>query len=576
MTFLHKEDVVGPSRAFQPDTDTNSKGRRASLASCEKKSSSVEDLDLDFVVPRGKAPKLHTSVATPELPWTSIKEKSPLEKDSGGCEDSAASPTNQSDNAVPDIDMELDGCIVITDESDDEEEVRSLTHPHSPGSHSSEEPSLFGPFSSDAGYSSLPEEPCPELSSMFYLPQWDVCPKLQHLPGTQEKVRALLADVKDFLSRPPRPDSDLEGLLDPKPKLKEQQAPPEPGEWGDLFQVNFCLDVEEEEKLSDSLSPEHNSESLPLDFLAKPKSPSGDGPTEPLSSPGWDEVFDDVEDAQGLPGGTAPLSPKGSSHLPPFDKGVENPHTSVPADAVLDESMDLFGDDDDFLSISMPDSPCDWAPKQTLEEPSAEAENGRPKRNGEFMEEGVSSAGAGQRPRENTEDFDCSQELFPVNFDLGYSLEDSEEGEETGTGAGTDEVFLHSAALPPNGRTEGRRVSPLLDILPSPAHSRAPQHGCVSTPLAVNTGRRDCLPLTSKVASLSPIVRRLQGATHLPATSGGVARRSSSGAAGQPELPASKHCESPRVRGGQVSTRQSFLQIGSSFCENGPVNPPTG
>ncbi|XP_061077667.1 Fanconi anemia group M protein isoform X2 [Conger conger] len=574
MTFLRKEDVVGHRGAFQPHTDTNSKEHRASLAGCKRKSSSIEDVDMDFIVSGGKAPKLQTPVVTPELPWTSIKEKTPLEKDSGGYE--ALSQTHQSDKMVPDIDMESDGCIVIPDGSE-EEEVRSLTDPHSPGSHSSEERSFLGPFSSDAGYSSQPEEPCPELSSMFYLPQWDVCPKLQHLPGTQEKVRALLADVKDFLSRPPLPSSDLDSLPDPKPELKEGQAPPEPEEWGGLFQVNFCLDVEDEEKFGDSLSPDHDSENLPPDILAKEKSMSGDGPTEPLSnghsSPGWDEVFDDVKDAQGLPGGASAFSPKQSMELPPFV--IEVPVPSV----LADESMDLFGDDDDFLGVSMPESPCDQAPRHTLEAPSEDADNSRPKRNEEVSR--LSSAGAGQKPREDTEDFDCSQELFSVNFDLGYSLEDSDEGEETGTGARTEEVSHHSAALT-HSRTKGHSLVPPRDIVPSPAHSRDHHQGCVSTPLAVNTGRRNCSPLTSKVASMSPIVRRLHGASHLPTTSGGVASRSPSGAAGQPGLPASKHCratsegQSPRAQGGLLSSRRLLLQMGSSFCENGPVNPPAG
>ncbi|KAJ8341639.1 hypothetical protein SKAU_G00339300 [Synaphobranchus kaupii] len=586
MPFLHKGDVVGYRGAFQPDMDINSKKHRATPASSKRKSSSMEEVDMDFIVPGGKVPKLQTSVVTPELPCTSIKEKTPLEKDSGGHEGHAVSPTHQSDKTVPnvDFDMEFDGCIVISDESE-EEEVRSLTDPHSPGYQSSGEHSFLGPFSSDAGYSSLPEEPCSELS-MFYLPQWDVCPKLQHLPGTQEKVRAILANVKDFLSKPLLPDSAQERLLDPKPKPKERQAHPEPGEWGDLFQVNFCLEVEEEEKLGDSASPDHDSDGLPPDIPTKTKSMSGELISSAPCSPGWDEVFDDDGDAEGLLGGVATLASKGRSPLPPLDHRIKDPDASVPANAVLDESMDLFGDDDDFLLVSMPNFPSDPAQKQTFEEPSGETENSRSERNGEVTGVGVLKrsrlASPGARRLQNTESFDCSQELFSVNFDLGYSLEDSDEGEEPVTGGGTKEVFHHSAAVT-HKRTPGPSLAPRQNSLPSPVHSRVHHPRCVSTPLAIQTGRREGLPLTSRVASsLSPVARRLQGASRLPTTPGRVTSHSPSGAARQPGLPASRHCgaayeaQTPRAQAGQVSTKRSLLQTNSSLCENGPDNPPAG
>ncbi|XP_064185393.1 Fanconi anemia group M protein isoform X2 [Anguilla rostrata] len=587
MTFLHKEDVVGYRGVFQQDMDLNSKERRATLAGCKRKSSPIEDVDTDFVVPGGKASKLQTPVVSPELPWTSIKEKTPLEKDGGGHTDHAVSPEHESDKTIPgvDFDMDLDGCIVISEDSE-EEEVKSLADPHSPASHCSGEPSFLGPFSSGAGYSSLPEEHCLELSSMFYLPQWDTCPKLQDLPGTQEKVRAVLANVKDFLSRPPLSDSNLDGLLDPKPKLKDGQAHPEPGEWGDMFQVNFCLEVEEEEKLSDSVSPD-----LPPGFPAKMKSVSGDGPAAPVSngpsSPGWDEVFDDVEDAEALPRGAAAFAPKGLSPRPPLDKGIGDPGTSVPADAVLDESIELFGDDDDddFLHVNMPDFPSSQTQKQTLEEPSEEVKNTGSERNGEVEDKGalkhshLASPGAAQRTLENTGNFDCSPELFSVNFDLGYSLEDSEEEEEPGTAAGTEEVFHHSVALTQK-TTEGPSLALPQDSFPSLVYSRDHHRGCVSTPLVVNTGRRDCLPLNTKgLEMMSPTIQRFHGASRWPTTSDGITSPSPSGAAGHPRLPSRKHCGATsegQTSRAQVSARRSLLQIDNFPRENVPLNPPAG
>ncbi|KAJ8290505.1 hypothetical protein GJAV_G00013740 [Gymnothorax javanicus] len=554
MTFLHKEDIVSCRGAFLQDANTTSKKHGLTFASCKRKSSSIDDVDKDFVVPGGKASKFQTSIAAPELTWTSIKDKIPLEMDEGAQGDQSNSPIHQPYNTVPDVqfDLGLNSCIEISNDNE-EEGVRSFDDPQSPDSCSLGEPCFLGAFSSDVGYSSLSEEPCPGLGSMFYLPQWDVGSQLQHLAGTQDKVRALLTNVKDFLSKPLLSDSNQGTVVVPEPKLNKEKAPPEPSEWGDEFQVNFCLKVDEEEKLSNSLSPEHTSEGLPIDFPTKMKSISGDSPTEPQSnapsSPGWDEVFDDVEDAEGLPHKAATSAPKGLLPRPTFDKG---PGPSVQSDSLLDESMDLFGDDDDdFLHVSMPDFIDNQAQKKNLEQGSVEVENTRMERNGTMNHSGLATAAAGPKYSGNTGKFDCSQELFSVNFDLGYCLEDSEEGEETGPGAEEEEALNHSAALC-NNRTEGPCLAHHADILPPPACPRDHHQG------------------------------RFQGASALPTSSGRVTGRSSSGDAGQPGQPTSQHCEATsecqaqRGEVFQVSAKPSPLWTKSSFGENGPMNPAAG
>ncbi|KAJ8379090.1 hypothetical protein AAFF_G00231810 [Aldrovandia affinis] len=597
MPYLHKGDVVGYEGGSTPEKATNPKRPRASVR--DRKSSSVEEVDVDFVVPGACAPKRRASARTPELPWTLIKEKTlpgsdgmDEEPGSGGHGgQTVLGQTDRSETAVPDVDWDSvqDDCIVIPDEDEEdeeeEEEVVSATAMedvvdgrwcHSPDRRggAGNPPGVLGPFSSDAGYGSLPDEPCPELGGLFYLPQWDVAdPEPQPLPGTQEKVRAILANVRDFLSRPPPPpppppdpdpDCCLSPSFDPEAKLVDGRTPPEPEEWGSPFAVNFRLEVEgeeeeEEEELRDDPSSEHGSEGVPLDCQVRDGSPTRmetvpcNGAAEPVgsttSSPGWGEVFDDVEEAHDRTAEAAGHEWEEPSPRPgPADDGLKDPDAS--RRTVPDESMDLFGDDDDddFLRVSLPEVVEGQGPNDP-----------RP----------ASPPGAHRRPSEITECFDCSQELFSVNFDLGYSIEDSEDEEqeeEPGPVGGTREVSHHSAALPHRSAVGPSPARP-QERFHWPVNARdGPRQGSVSTPLARRVGSGDGPPRISRVSSLlSPIVPGPRGASHSPGRP--TSEHSGAVSAGS----------TPGAHAGQVPTiRRSLLRKGGSFCGRGLVNPPPG
>ncbi|KAG9336421.1 hypothetical protein JZ751_002768, partial [Albula glossodonta] len=592
MPYLNKEDVVGYRAGCQAEMTSDLKKVRADIANRKQKSYAIEEADSDFAVPRVSVSTGRTSAGAP---WTSIKEKIPAEKDNGVGEGFAGdkgltvlSQMNKSGHAVPDLDVDIqDDCILVLDENE-EREVVSLTpmkdnaddhRQHSPDCHSTGVPSLLGScekFSSDAGYSSLPEESCPELGSMFYLPQWDIDGehKLQPLSATQEKVKALLANVRDYLTRSQRPDSDLDcSSFDLEPLNGHSQ--PEPGEWGDPFQVNFCLDIEGKvDKWCDSASSQHNSDVVPSDSHVGGEIPKRmDSMPEPNSSPSWDEVFDDVEDIQDCNSEAAgcllkePLPQPGSTI-----EGLKDPDTSIPAKVMLEESMDLFGDDDDaFLQVSIPGLPSDRALTQTHNKASEQRENAGLKRavevkEGEWLKESyLASPGTQSRLLENTECFKYSQELFSVNFDLGYSIDDSEEEEEPGPGNGTERAFCHSHAVAQQ-RSETSNLPPPEESFHSPVHCRDRHQGCVSTPLADHSGRKGGPPMISRVASLlSPIISRFQGAP-LPQLSGMSTSHSPIGAATRSRLTMSEphsattEGKTPTLHVDKVTTNRSVLQ----------------
>ncbi|KAG7466449.1 hypothetical protein MATL_G00164880 [Megalops atlanticus] len=607
--YLQKGDVVGYKGGQLPETATAVKRHKAVPINSKGKSSSspvvsMEDVDKDFVIPGGNAPKGHTPVVTPGPQWTLIKVKTPSEKDSGVGQGPGGHQSHQSDQTALGMDFEVyDDCVVIRDEIE-ELEVRSLTQKEdtaedqgrNPSPDHAGEPGVLCPSekcSSDTGYSSQPEERCPELDGMFYLPQWDVGPKLRPLPGTQEKVRVILANVKDFLSRSPPRDFDLDSSFF-DPDSRTQQADPEPREFDDPFQVNFSLEAEGEEEDFGHYAPSNqNSEDKPQDAFhawgetpVQMKTMSDKSPHERVSSvansPNWDEVFSDIEEVQDCRRSEVSDEQPAPQPGPAGDRLSIHTPSPQPGSAGLDESMDLFGDDEAFLQVSIPGVPSDgaWTPK----EPAEEREHAGDGASTELKAEGpknphLRSPGSPSRPAENTDCFDCSQELFSVNFDLGYSIEDSDE-EDSGPGERKQEM-VHHAVDPAHGSTEDSNPAPPQESFQSPGRSVGPHHGCISTPLANPTGRREDPPLISRVASLlSPIVTRIQGSSPLPVDSTISTSCSPMGATSRHIV---THCGAipesltPRVHAGkinQVSTKRSLLQTRGSLNGAKLLDPP--
>ncbi|XP_016339921.1 Fanconi anemia group M protein isoform X4 [Sinocyclocheilus anshuiensis] len=216
----------------------------------------------------------------------------------------------------------------------------------------------------------LLEDPCvqedesSDLQHMFYQPE--LCPKRCRHNLTTAAFQTILANVKDLLSRSPPKNCEFD-----LPEISTNLSDPP---LGDPFQVTFSLIADE---------PSFIEEERDVD-----QKPAGDA-----LSPGWDQLFDDAEE-------------------PKEDQGS------------LNESVDLFGDDEAFLQMSVPDV-------QTPDRSTGP--------------EGKQQAPA-DGSRGSEQDFNCSQDFFSVNFELGF---DSEEEEPTDLGAA--DVTASAVKAPPVG-----------------------------------------------------------------------------------------------------------------------------
>ncbi|XP_041809701.1 Fanconi anemia group M protein isoform X2 [Chelmon rostratus] len=347
-----------------------------------------------------------------------------------------------------------------------------------------------------------------ELQAMFYLPKWDSAPppssaKLR--PGRDETLKVILANVADLLSRsPPSPPEDIEA------DMAAPSLPPSPHQ---LFQVSFTLGVDDDDDEAtvtsdaDDISPRADSDEPPAgkedgkiyhDWPRREQQQSVSRASEAADSPTWDEVFgeddlndgdDDVRDNSKETGdeifkeewvgeetkseNESVTEEKESSwgdvrteETPDLmDGGV-----TEDVDPQMDDSMDLFGDDEAFLQMTIPDistpdvtprtSPgvgdIAHSPKKTLETScspahTADTHAGDLERTKHKKAEDTNTqsttetehnthmAAASKPVTDNSttaksptvqqNSFDTSHDFFSVNFDLGYSLEDSEEEE---------------------------------------------------------------------------------------------------------------------------------------------------
>nr|XP_057947444.1 Fanconi anemia group M protein [Doryrhamphus excisus]XP_057947446.1 Fanconi anemia group M protein [Doryrhamphus excisus] len=274
-----------------------------------------------------------------------------------------------------------------------------------------------------------------ELQAMFYLPKWDLPSKYSVIPGTDENLEVILANVVDLLSRSPPPLADIDTIM-------ADRTPPILPDSNQPFHVNFTLDVDDDDDNSDreaDVSPDK-------------------GPlyqeTVNRDSPTWDEVFEDkvTNEDEGIGHGKEDLTEHvGEATI--HDDGVEKHKPSCwddvmkkdlkakPDSAVcaqMDDSIDLFGDDEAFLQMTIPDIPTpeDGATPRTS--PSIEDIGKHTKIMLDILETNDARV---ERPLlttinspttkliQSTESFDSLD--FAVNFDLGYSMEDSEEEDQT-------------------------------------------------------------------------------------------------------------------------------------------------
>ncbi|KAM7403196.1 hypothetical protein PAMA_003900 [Pampus argenteus] len=300
----------------------------------------------------------------------------------------------------------------------------------------------------------LDQEEDVELQALFYLPKWDLAPpsSAKLPPGRDESLKAILANVAELLSRSPPPLAvDLDtAMAAPSP------SPPRP------FQVCFSLDVDdddEEAMVSDAAGPsvvDQNCQPVGRDSTA-------------ADSPTWDEVFDDEEENENLDlmeiddemrydvkeeqaGEEAEKSEEiKSENAGKSEKITDLKHDD--RDSRINESMDLFWDDEAFLQMTIPEIPTPEDGVTPRTSPSArdvsknttnpcsttdtadvhvtrDAITCNTKETAATSKHATITSLCKSPAMQQNESFNNSDDFFSVNFDLGYSLEDSEEEEE--------------------------------------------------------------------------------------------------------------------------------------------------
>ncbi|XP_028981524.2 Fanconi anemia group M protein [Esox lucius] len=380
----------------------------------------------------------------------------------------------------------------------------------------------LNPLSSTAELGPGSEEDS-ELESLFYLPKWDAAARtLQPLRRSAEGIRAILANVTELLSRsPPSLHFDLDrSVYDFGPgaatstTIKERSLTLSPGspreplekplDEPQTFKVNFSLEVEE-----DSADPSSQTANVDLK-LVFPDGRTHPVPQEPtprqcspvsllalqapadcsagsggaVRSPSWDEVFeDDVSDGDKM---------RADDDVDNADD-FEWPCPAAHPQASLDESLDLFEDDEAFLQVTIPDG---RTPENIgIRSPSPRKTTGS---NESVTETNMldpnhlSPVVQRESSPELKESFDCSQDFFSINFDLGW-----EEDEEAGPAAGP------GGPSPPSSKKQetphSSQATAFNDISSStPSFSF---RKIVSTPAGPRVRRADTSALTSPLTS---------------------------------------------------------------------------
>ncbi|MCJ8737138.1 hypothetical protein PDJAM_G00020340 [Pangasius djambal] len=265
------------------------------------------------------------------------------------------------------------------------------------------------------GLKTNPDTSLNPVEEMFYLPRWDVCQKLYNFSQSAGSLEMILSNVRCLLSRSPPECLDLHcslSLNEPAHFDESDEICSSPREEVDHFQVNFNLDEHDNSLDSDSL--DCNIAGAPPESVMLPNETVPAGPDSTANSPSWDEVFDDVVDDRA-------------------DKNTNLPVESKIQLTSLEESVDLFGDDEAFLQISLPNIetpnkntviPVD---RQGTDQRKQVTQNVGGASNIVTTEESSKSPVHKPPSEQRSEAFNYSQDIFSVNFDLGFSFDSEEE-----------------------------------------------------------------------------------------------------------------------------------------------------
>ncbi|XP_028830635.1 Fanconi anemia group M protein isoform X2 [Denticeps clupeoides] len=285
------------------------------------------------------------------------------------------------------------------------------------------------------------QEQCLEFEDMFYLPKFSNSDKSVQSCRPSSSALMILENVKQLLSMSPPLKDDLDCLThDPihmhktTPTL-EKTPSSYPVDEGDQLPISFCLNGgEDDEELMESSfgmkiencnSPNQDDNPQPPQRLSSKvvEEEKCDG----MSSPTWDEVFEYGGDLQTV------MEEDPQTHQSLEQGGTKGQNLC----ANLDESVDLFGDDEAFLQISLPGI---HTPDRNVSDVSdigfmkfkhndlctnitaCQDVSAQHKTN---KDASVASLGSHDQ---NT--FNFSQDFFSVNFDLGYSPDSSEDEQE--------------------------------------------------------------------------------------------------------------------------------------------------
>ncbi|KAI5610756.1 Fanconi anemia group M protein, partial [Silurus asotus] len=235
----------------------------------------------------------------------------------------------------------------------------------------------------------LQTNPDEDIGELFYLPKWNVCQKLKFSQSSRN-LETILSNVKRLLSRSPPECFDLQCSISvnkPSDFHESDKICSSPNEELDQFQVNF--DLEEFESSLDSDSVDCNIARAVHEAVTLPHETVSAGSDGTANSPSWDEVFEDVVDD----GADKNANPPSESKVPPRS---------------FNESVDLFGDDEAFLQISLPNIET---PHKDTVIPIIRQDTEQKKPSSE----------------QRSATFNCSQDIFSVNFDLGFSFDSEEE-----------------------------------------------------------------------------------------------------------------------------------------------------
>lgn len=254
-----------------------------------------------------------------------------------------------------------------------------------------------------------------ELQGMFYLPLWESSRRTDK-PGKDETLKVILANVAELLRRSPPPLVDISDA---------ELIPPPPQPLHQPFFVSFSLDVDDDD--DDEMICATQKKALAL--KESEENPAGVS----AGSPTWDEVFEDevvgVDNEE-----QERLRARGNEEVERRSKEVADGASQT------DESMELFEDDEAFLQMTIPDIPTPL--KDSTNKTAATVEYDLHMQNTTNscrtspLPESTNDAASTEQRTDNNKSFSMqetpkplktSNHLFSVNFDLGFSLESSED-----------------------------------------------------------------------------------------------------------------------------------------------------